>query len=224
MAIVENPLIGETRGSLGNAVFSVQFGKNTLRTKSLKARVGRTPGQELSRERFKILIPLLKPILRFINAAYAGTVQGMNPHNRVMSINTKNCFINDTSSIDPSRFVFCENDGSFVDNFVLSSTVENTITGTFDSNAQNADEDADPVSAYGFDVDGNKIWKFDESAIRSTGTLTLTRSDMSGKEIAVYMECLDRVNLINGEPRHVIKYVGKIVTRKSRQSAVGSRQ
>jgi hypothetical protein len=38
---------------------------------------------------------------------------------------------------------------------------------------------------------------------------------MAGKEIAVYFECLDRVNLINGEAKHVIKYVGKIVMRNA---------
>jgi hypothetical protein len=215
MAIVENPLIGETRGSLGNTVFSKQFGKNTLRTKPLHFKEGKTPGQELSREKFKILIPLLKQVLGFINAAYAGTVEGMNPHNRVMSINVNNSFVANTSTIDPSLFVLCDNEGSFVENVVLNSTAANTITATFDSNAQNDEEGTDPVKAYGFYVDGNEIWKFDQTAIRSTGTITLSRADMAGKEIAVYFECLDRVNLINGEAKHVIKYVGKIVTRNA---------
>jgi hypothetical protein len=210
MAIVENPLIGEAHGKLGNVVFSKQFGKNTLRTKPLTVKIGRTPGQELSREKFKVLIPLLKPVLRFINAAYAGTVQGMNPHNRVMSINTNKCFTGNTASIDPSLFVLCDNEGSFVENVVLSSNAANTITAIFDSHVQNAEEGPDPVKAYGFYVAGNAIWKFEQSAIRSTGTITLTRGDMSGKEIAVYFECFDRINLVNGNPKYIIKYVGTI--------------
>ncbi len=218
MAIVENPLIGETHGSLGNTVFSKQFGKNTLRTKAMNPKVGRAASQELSRERIKILVSLLKPILRFINAAYAGTVQGMSPHNKVVSINLKKCFFVNTSSIDPSLFILCDNDGSFVENVVLSSTAANTITATFDNNAQNEEEAADPVKAYGFYVDNNEIWKFDRTAIRSTGTITLSRTIMSGKEIAVYLECTDRLNLINGEPRLVIKYVGKIVMHDAEKS------
>ncbi len=107
--------------------------------------------------------------------------------------------------------MLCDNDGSFVENVVLSSTAVNTITGIFDSNAQNADEDDDSVMAYGFYAEGNKILRFDQTAVRSTGVVTLTKSDMSGKEIAVYLECLDRVNLLNGKPKQVIKYVGTVV-------------
>jgi hypothetical protein len=106
--------------------------------------------------------------------------------------------------------VLNDKDGSFVNNVVLTSTVANTITGTFNSNAQNTDESNDPVKAYGFHADGNKIWQFEQAAIRSTGNITLTRSEISGLNIAVYFECLDRVNLLNGEPKHVIKYVGMV--------------
>jgi hypothetical protein len=86
----------------------------------------------------------------------------------------------------------------------------NTITATFDSNAQNDDEGKDPVKAYGLDVEGTNIWQFPQSSIRNTGTITLTRPDMSGLIIAVYFECLDRVNLLMDKPKHVIKYVGTI--------------
>ena len=210
MAIVQNPLIGDARGSLGNTVFSKQFGKNTLRTKPINPKVGRSPGQQLTRERFNLLLPLLRQVLRFINDAYAGSVVGMSTHNRVMSLNMNNCFAEGTASIEPGLFVLCEHDGSFVENVVLSSTTENTITATFTSNAQNADEEGDPVIAYGFDVEGNKIWKFDQIAIRNSGTITLSKTLISGLNIAVYFECLDRVKLLNDKPKHVIKYVGSI--------------
>jgi hypothetical protein len=76
--------------------------------------------------------------------------------------------------------------------------------------SQNNDEAADPVRAYGFHAEENKIWLFDQVATRSTGTITLLRPDMSGLNIAVYFECLDRVNLLMGKPKHVIKYVGAV--------------
>jgi hypothetical protein len=127
-----------------------------------------------------------------------------------MSINKLHCFVGDTDEIDPSKFVLCENGGSFVANVVLISTVADTITATFESNAQNNDEDGDAVKAYGLDIDGNKIWQFDQDSIRSTGTITLTHPEMSGMNIAVYCECLDRINFLNGKPKHVIKYVGTV--------------
>jgi hypothetical protein len=122
----------------------------------------------------------------------------------------KNCFIPNTPDIDPAMLVLCDNDGSFVKNVVLSSSAANTITVTFNSNAQNADEAADLVRAYGFHVEENKIWLFDQFATRSTGSITLTRPEISGLNIAVYLECLDRVSLLMDKPKHVIKYVGTV--------------
>jgi hypothetical protein len=210
MAIVENPKIGRTKGSVGNVVFFTRNGQNIIRTKPLEVKNPKTPAQEFTKGRFKKLIVVLHQVLDYINAAYAGSVEGMSTHNRVMSINKKNCFFEGTTSIDPSLFVFCENDGSFVDNVVLASVDAETIRGTFDSNAQNAEEEEDPVRAYGFHAEGDKIWQFEQSAIRKTGTILLTKPEISGLEIAVYFECMDRVNLLMGKPKHVIKYVGTV--------------
>jgi len=210
MAIVENPKIGRTKGSVGNVVFFTRNGQNIIRTKPLEVKNPKTPAQEFTKGRFKKLILVLKQVLIYINAAYAGSVEGMSTHNRVMSINKKNCFYEGTTSIDPSLFVFCENDGSFVDNVVLDSTDADTITVTFDSNAQTGEEEDDPVRAYGFHAKGDTIWQFEQSAIRKTGTILLNKPEISGLNIAVYFECLDRVNLLMGKPKIVIKYVGTV--------------
>jgi hypothetical protein len=210
MAIVENPEIGKARGCVGNVMFTSHYEKNVLRTKPWSYKDAKTPAQLINRERHKKLMLLLRQVLYYINVAYAGSVQGMSTHNRVMSINLKSCFIANTPDIDPGIFVLCDNDGSFVDNVVLTSTVANTITAAFNSNAQNADEAADLVRAYGFHVEENKIWLFDQFATRSTGSITLTRPEMSGLNIAVYFECLDRINLLMDKPKHVIKYVGTV--------------
>jgi len=213
MAIVENPKIGRTKGSIGNIVFYTRYDKNVIRTKPVTVKDPKTPGQLLSRDKFKKLILILHQVLSYINAAYAGSLKDMSSHTRVTSINLKNCFFKGTSSIDPRLFVFCENDGSFVENVVLTSTGANTITGTFNSNAQNEEEDDDPVRAYGFHAEGDKIWQFEQSATRKSGTITLAKTDISGLNIAVYFECLDRVNLLMDKPKIVIKYVGTVQVR-----------
>jgi hypothetical protein len=210
MAVTENPKIGRARNSIGNTVFSTQFGKNTMRTKPIEIANPKTPDQVMTRERFKKIFMLVRQVLKYVNAAYDGTVKGKSTHNHVMSINMKNCLIDNTCSVDPSLFMLCDHEGSFVENVVLNSPSANTIVGTFDSNAQNNDEDGDPVKAYGFYAEGDKIWQFNQSGIRGNGTLTLTRPDMSGLDIAIYFECLDRVNLLKGKPQHVIKYVGTV--------------
>jgi hypothetical protein len=209
MAVIQNYINTSDKENVGNVQCYKRWGKYVLRTVPYNPR---TPAQQAHRMRFKKLSLLVHQVIDCINLAYAGSVKGigMNPYNRVMGINTKNCFVSNTGSIDPGLLVLCENDGSFVNNVMLSSTTANTIIGTFNSNTQNADEDDDPVKAYGFDVAGNKIWPFGQEAIRSTGTIKLTNPETSGLNIAVYFECLDRVNLLNGNPKHVIKYVGTI--------------
>jgi hypothetical protein len=210
MAILQNPLIGRARRKLGNTVFQTLYGQNILKSKPLTVKDAKTPAQLLARGRWSKLSKLLKQVLNFINTAYAGSLQHMAPWSHVLGINAKNCFVDNTLDIDPTLLKLCDNDGSFVDNVVLTSTVANTITGTFNSKAQNVDEGTDPVKAYGFYADGNQIWQFDQTAVRSTGTITLTRPGMSAINIAVYFECLDRLSLLNNKPKHVIKYVGTI--------------
>jgi hypothetical protein len=209
MAILQNPLIGRAKQKLGNTVFSAQFGKNTLRSKPLTVKNPKTPAQVLVRDRMKKLVKLFRQVLNYVNTAYAGSVTGMSPYNRVVSLNM-NSFVDNTTDLDPSLLKLCDNDGSFVDNVVLTSTVANTITGTFNSKAQNVDEGTDPVKAYGFYADGNQIFQFDQVAVRNTGTITLTRPGLTAINIAVYFECLDRLSLLNNKPKHVIKYVGTI--------------
>lgn len=203
-------MIGPIRRKVGNVVFTRQYGKNILRTKPIVVNDTKSPGRLRHRARISKLAKLLHQANKYINTAYAGSVPDMPAFSRVMGINMNHCFIDDTAIIDASLFVLCDNKGSFVKNVVLTSTGANTITATFKSNAQNVDEGDDPVKAYGFYADGNQIWQFDQEAVRSTGTITLIKPDMSGLDIAVYFECLDRISLLNDQPKHVIKYVGTV--------------
>jgi hypothetical protein len=207
MAKIEHLPPKKDRKKLGNLEFYTdKFGNNIMRSKPLDM----PPAMKLNCLRMIKLRKLISQVLNNINTAYADSRTDMSPYNHIMSINNPHCFISDTNEIDPAKFVLCENDGSFVANIVLTSTVADTITVTFDSNAQNDDEDSDPVKAFGLDISGNKIWKFEQESVRSTGTITLTQPEMSGLDIAVYLECLDRVNLLMDKPKHVIKYVGTL--------------
>lgn len=54
MAIVQNPLIGQTKGKVGNVVFYRSFENNIIRSKPLKVANPRTPGQVSARSMFKL--------------------------------------------------------------------------------------------------------------------------------------------------------------------------
>ncbi len=210
MAIIEHALTAKERKNMGNIEYYVRYGKHTIRSKPLPGETCKTPGQKMTIERTKLFASLYSQVKDSVKLAYAGLERGISAYRHVLMLNNNKCFIGDTASIDPRLFVLCDNEGSFVDNVVLSSTSADTITGTFDSNAQDAGEEGDPVRAYGFYAEGYKIWQFEQIAIRKTGRIELLHPDMSTHDIAVYFECLDRGNLINGEPKHVIKYVGTV--------------
>jgi len=210
MAIVENPIIGRARKQLGNVVFYTLYDQNIIRSKPLSSKNPKTPDQRRVRKRFTKVTRLLRQVTVPIKTAYAGSVKGKSAFSQVMSINLKNCFIGNSINIDPSRFELCENDGSFVDNVVLASSMKNTITVTFNANAQNQEEEDDDIRVYGFDAKHNKIWQFWEKAKRSSGAITVSHSGMSGLDIAVYIESLDKVDLLMEMPKHVIKYVGRV--------------
>lgn len=195
---------------MGNIEYYVRYGKHIIRSKPLPGERCKTPGQRMTIDRVKVFASLYRQVSDNIKIAYTGLEGGISAYKHVLMLNNNKCFIGDTSSIDPRLFVLCDNEGSFVNNVVLSSTSADTITGTFNSNAQNAGEEGDPVRAYGFHAEGYKIWQFEQSAIRNTGRIELSHPDMPTHEIAVYFECLDRVSLINGNPKHVIKYVGTV--------------
>lgn len=137
MAIFENPKIGRAKGSVGNVVLYTMWGMNIGRTKAEKVNDAKSPAQLAVRGRFKKVRDLVRPMLRYINTAYADSRKDMPPYNHVQSINNPHCFIGDTDEIDPSKFELCDNDGSFVDNVVLTSPIADSITATFDSNAVN---------------------------------------------------------------------------------------
>jgi hypothetical protein len=210
MAIIEHALSAKDRKNMGNTEYYMRYGKHIIRSKPLPGERCKTPGQRMTIERVKVFASLYRQVSDNIKIAYTGLEGGISAYKHVLMLNNNKCFIGDTSSIDPRLFVLCDNEGSFVNNVVLSSTSADTITGTFNSNAQNAGEEGDPVRAYGFHAEGYKIWQFEQSAIRNTGRIELSHPDMPTHEIAVYFECLDRVSLINGNPKHVIKYVGTV--------------
>jgi hypothetical protein len=217
MAIIENPLSPKDRKNMGNIEYYVRYGKYIIRSKPLPGECCKTPGQKMTIEGVKLFASLYRQIRDNIKLAYAGLEGGISAYRHVLMLNNNKCFIGDSASIDPRLFVLCNNDGSFVNNVVLSSTSADTITGTFNSNAQNAEEEEDPVRAYGFHADSYKIWQFEQSAIRKSGRIELSHPDMSTHDIAVYFECLDRVSLVDGEPMYVIKNVGNIVTRDAKE-------
>jgi hypothetical protein len=90
MAIVQNPITGRTRKKFGSAVFSKQFGKNTLRTKPVEVSNPRTEKQRMQRSKFSLMVELSRMFLPFIRIGFKQASIGMSEFNTFMKSNIKN--------------------------------------------------------------------------------------------------------------------------------------
>ena len=87
MAIVQNPITGRTKKKFGSAVFSKQFGKNTMRTKPIEVSNPKTPLQMQQRTKFKLMVALARMFLGFIRIGFKQVAIGMSQFNVFMKTN-----------------------------------------------------------------------------------------------------------------------------------------
>ncbi len=90
MAIVQNPITGRTRGKFATAVFSKQFGKNTMRSKPASVANPRTQLQKEQRAKFALMVELSRMFLPFLKTSLKNASVGMSEFNTFMKINIKN--------------------------------------------------------------------------------------------------------------------------------------
>ena len=89
MAIVQNPITGRTRKKFGNAVFSEQFGKNTMRTKPVKVKNPRTVGQVNQRSKFSIMVAESRKLLALLKVSFKSMTMSMSAFNAFIKSNIK---------------------------------------------------------------------------------------------------------------------------------------
>lgn len=87
MAIVQNPITGRTKKKFGTAVFSKQFGKNTMRTKPIEVKNPKTLLQKQQRSKFSIMVELSRMFLSFIRTGFKQVAIEMSAFNMFMKSN-----------------------------------------------------------------------------------------------------------------------------------------
>jgi hypothetical protein len=211
MAIVQNPIIGKAKQKFGNAVFSTQVGKNTLRTKPLSIKNPRSIVQVAYRNHLKTLVALLRPLKDDINTAYGSSVKGMSPFNRVISINMKQAFDDESNYIVGERLVLCDNEGSRPYSFVLSTTDKpGDVHLTWQSKPQNSAEASADMIFYIFNTQTNKIFKYHFPSHLSRNECTLSLGDQNGALLHIYSCTYDFLNFLDSRPRAIFTYCGLI--------------
>lgn len=102
MAIVQNPLIARTSGSVGNSVFSKWKRKNTLRSKSINPYPAPSPSQQLNRDIFAAAIVMANQIKPYFTYFYRGKSLKKSVYNIILS-NIISCFDPLTLKLDTQK-------------------------------------------------------------------------------------------------------------------------
>ena len=192
MAIVQNPITGRTRKKFGTAVFSKQFDQNTMRTKPLEVKNPRTEAQVIQREKFATVVELMRQVIKTINDAYDGKVRGMSPFNKVTSLTQKEAFDPITNVLDYSKVIFCDNEGSNVDNVAISMQASRVINLTWDPATDDAAELDDKVVVLLVNSIKNKVKVIETNIMRSTGSASITApTKWVGDTVGIFIMATD---------------------------------
>lgn len=87
MAIVQNPITGRTKGKFSTAVFSKQFGKNTMRSKPISVHNPKTQLQREQRSKFSLMVEQARHFMDFIRMGFKQAAVGMSQFNVFMQSN-----------------------------------------------------------------------------------------------------------------------------------------
>ena len=87
MAIVQNPITGRSKKAFGTAVFSKQFGQNTMRTKPLEVKNPKTLKQRMQRSKFSLMVALSRMTLKFVRVGFKQIAIEMSAFNAFMKSN-----------------------------------------------------------------------------------------------------------------------------------------
>lgn len=208
MAIVQNPITGRTKKAFGTAVFSKQFGKNTMRTKPIEVRNPKTEGQMAQRSRFSTTVELVRQVLPLINEVYAGSIRNMSPFNKITSINVKNAFAGDPPVLDHSLVSLCHFVGSTLSNVTIIGNPNQEMKINWEPNTQDADELASMLTFVLFNCRTNKAVIYRDVASRSAAAVTVIAPVSWVDDItALHVVTTDYSQTVSNKPMKLINFV-----------------
>lgn len=207
MAIVQNPITGRTKKTFGTAVFSKQWGKNTMRTKALDVKNHRTEGQVKQRTKFSTIVALVKEVLPLINEVYAKSLKTMSPFNKITSINVKNAFVGEPPELDHTKVVLCDFMGSTVKNVTLDGQADQIMDITWDPGTTDADELASLLTFVLFNCSTNQAVTYKDVVARSVGLVSVTAPEEWVDDMtALHVMTTDYNQILANEPKRILKY------------------
>jgi hypothetical protein len=207
MAIVQNPITGRTKKTFGTAVFSKQWGKNTMRAKALEVKNPRTEGQVKQRTKFSTTVTLVRQVIPLINEVYARSLKKMSPFNKITSINVKNAFVGEPPELDHTKVVLCDFMGSTVKNVTLTGEIDQVMDITWDPGTTNVDELASLLTFVLFNCVTNEAIFFRDVAARDAGLVSVIAPEEWVDDMtALHVMTTDFNQVLANAPKKILKY------------------
>lgn len=105
MALVQNPIIGKTSGSVGNVTFTGWKGKNVMKTKAENSYSNPTQTQLNNNAKFAVLVAFYRTISSIVSSGFKASAVGKSEYNAFMQENP----YSDTVSGTPGSYKVATN-------------------------------------------------------------------------------------------------------------------
>jgi hypothetical protein len=171
MAIVQNPVTGRTKKKFATAVFSKQFGKNTMRSKPVEVANPKTLLQRQQRAKFSLMVELSRMFLSFIRTGFKQVAIGMSQFNVFMKSNIKTVITGTypNYSIDFTKLIVAKGTLMGADTPEATAETGNKVAIDWIDNSGNGDAEATDNALV-------LIINYDKKAVK-TDTISKTRVD-----------------------------------------------
>lgn len=191
MAIVQNPITGRSRGKFATAVFSKQFGKNTMRSKAIQVRNPKTQLQREQRSKFSLMVELSRMFLPFLKTSFKQAAVGMSQFNMFMKTNIQNVIsgIYPDYEIDFAQLKVSKGTLTGTETAVALAVAAHKVNLSWDDNSGTADALAtDKVLALIINYDRKAVVQDLGSKTRADLALSLTvPADWAGDSVYAYI-------------------------------------
>lgn len=205
MAIVQNPITGRTKKKFGTAVFSKQFGKNTMRTRPVEVRNPKTVGQVNHRSKFSTTVAFVRQVLPLINEVYAGSLTKMSPFNKVTSLIVKNAFVGVPPVLDQTLVKLADIEGSSLANVINQGEPNQVMKISWDPNTINQAELDSKLTFVLINCSTNETMIYKEVAARAEGSAQITAPhSWADNDSALHVVTTDYSNPV--KPKKVVKF------------------
>ena len=195
MAIVQNPITGRSKKKFGTAVFSKQFGKNTMRTKPIEVSNPKTLPQKQQRLKFTLMVELARMFLGFIRIGFKQVAMGMSQFNMFMKSNIYDVItgVYPNYSIDFTKLIVSKGTLTGADGGTVAAAATRKVNIGWNDNTGTGDALAtDKAMQLAINYDKGAVLQDTASKTRAdlSGVLTAPLSWV-GDEVHVYLAFMD---------------------------------